>query len=156
MDNEVAAAVQRATMEIELCFKNYLPYDEVELTRNNGALGSRFYSTPTEIRRAKEGFPDEDETLQKRLNVFFQQYGATNEVLMRRNEDKKFKVYKAHNQKMKRFHTHSEAVAFWDEWCLRLHEDHSAPRYKVKGLKGEFATYDEALAAAASKYIFPA
>ncbi|KAJ7829619.1 hypothetical protein B0H13DRAFT_2372472 [Mycena leptocephala] len=65
-------------------------------------------------------------------------------------------VYKAHNQKMKRFHTHSEAVAFWDEWCLRLHEDHSAPRYKVKGLKGEFATYDEALAAAASKYIFPA
>jgi hypothetical protein len=49
-------------------------------------------------------------------------------------------VYKAHNQKMKRFHTHSEAVAFWDEWCLRLHEDHSAPRYKVKGLKGEFAT----------------
>ncbi|KAJ6588089.1 hypothetical protein B0H19DRAFT_1057344 [Mycena capillaripes] len=62
---------------------------------------------------------------------------------------------KVHNQKMKKFDTHAEAVEYWKEWCLRLHKDHSAPRYKVKGVEGDFDSYYAALAAAASEYIVP-
>ncbi|KNZ71906.1 La like protein [Termitomyces sp. J132] len=38
-----------------------------------------------------KGFPDEEPTLQKRLEAFFGKYGKTNAVRMRRTEDKKFK-----------------------------------------------------------------
>ncbi|KAJ7063038.1 hypothetical protein C8F01DRAFT_1131245 [Mycena amicta] len=38
-----------------------------------------------------KGFPEEDETLQARLEAFFEQYGPTNAVRMRRDADKKFK-----------------------------------------------------------------
>ncbi|KAG6862976.1 hypothetical protein C0993_000732 [Termitomyces sp. T159_Od127] len=38
-----------------------------------------------------KGFPDEEPTLQKRLEDFFGKYGKTNAVRMRRTEDKKFK-----------------------------------------------------------------
>ncbi|KAJ6552569.1 hypothetical protein DFH09DRAFT_589083 [Mycena vulgaris] len=61
-------------------------------------------------------------------------------------------THKCMNQKMKKFSTHAEAVAFWDEWCLKLH-DHGAPRYQVKGISQTFESYDEALAAAADQYI---
>lgn len=38
-----------------------------------------------------KGFPDEDNTLQKRIEEFFNQYGTTTAVRMRRGEDKSFK-----------------------------------------------------------------
>ncbi|KAJ7022638.1 hypothetical protein C8F04DRAFT_1272455 [Mycena alexandri] len=64
-------------------------------------------------------------------------------------------VHKVGNQKWKKFNTHAEAVAYWNEWCLKLHQ-HPAPtptRYKVKGLLGTFDSYDAALAAAGTQYI---
>lgn len=38
-----------------------------------------------------KGFPDEDNTLQKRIEEFFNQYGTTTAVRMRRGDDKSFK-----------------------------------------------------------------
>lgn len=40
----------------------------------------------------KKGFPDEEPTLQSKLEAFFDKYGKTNAVRMRRDESKKFKV----------------------------------------------------------------
>ncbi|KAF7295227.1 WD-REPEATS-REGION domain-containing protein [Mycena indigotica] len=39
-----------------------------------------------------KGFPEENDTLQARLEAFFEQYGPTNAVRMRRDQDKKFKL----------------------------------------------------------------
>ncbi|CAK5264053.1 unnamed protein product [Mycena citricolor] len=39
-----------------------------------------------------KGFPEENSTLQTRLEEFFEQYGPTNAVRMRRDNDKKFKL----------------------------------------------------------------
>ncbi|KAF7322731.1 hypothetical protein HMN09_00051900 [Mycena chlorophos] len=39
-----------------------------------------------------KNFPEEDDTLQARLEAFFETYGPTNAVRMRRDKDKKFKL----------------------------------------------------------------
>lgn len=41
---------------------------------------------------SQKGFPEEDPTLQLKLEEFFGKYGKTNAVRMRRDEEKKFKV----------------------------------------------------------------
>ncbi|KAJ7161782.1 hypothetical protein C8R43DRAFT_1123500 [Mycena crocata] len=61
----------------------------------------------------------------------------------------------AHNSKWQKFPTYAQAVQYWDVWCLALH-NHKPTLYKVKGISGTFATYDEALVAAAQNFITPA
>jgi hypothetical protein len=62
--------------------------------------------------REKKGFPPENGTLQARLEAFFEQYGPTNAVRMRRDGDKKFKV----------------CLFSYQSWCMHIHY-YSAVRF---------------------------
>ncbi|KAJ7433381.1 hypothetical protein B0H11DRAFT_2259446 [Mycena galericulata] len=62
-------------------------------------------------------------------------------------------TFKFPGQRFKHCKIYQDAVEYWNQACRELH-DHTPPQYyKVKGLTKAFATYDEALAAAAAEYI---
>ncbi|KAL0571289.1 hypothetical protein V5O48_010680 [Marasmius crinis-equi] len=91
-----------------------------------------------------KGFPDEDDKLQERLEDFFQGYASTNEVRMRRDEDKKFK-----NSVFVEFTEPSGVQAFLNadpkptfdgkELLVMTKEDYCEMKIKEKGLKGKAA-----------------
>ncbi|KAJ7684847.1 hypothetical protein DFH06DRAFT_1264287 [Mycena polygramma] len=93
-----------------------------------------------------KGFPEESETLQARLEAFFEQYGPTNAVRMRRDADKKFKL-----SVFVEFTSHSTAVAFlaaspppaFDGAPLLTmsKEDYCAMKIREKGLTGKAADF---------------
>ncbi|KAL0060899.1 hypothetical protein AAF712_012292 [Marasmius tenuissimus] len=91
-----------------------------------------------------KGFPDEDEKFQERLEDFFQGYASTNEVRMRRDEDKKFK-----NSVFVEFTEPSGVQAFLSadpkptfdgkELLTMSKEDYCEMKIKEKGLTGKAA-----------------
>ncbi|KAF9255077.1 hypothetical protein L218DRAFT_884893 [Marasmius fiardii PR-910] len=91
-----------------------------------------------------KGFPDEDEKLQERLEDFFQGYASTNEVRMRRDEEKKFK-----NSVFVEFTEPSGVDAFLNadpkptfdgkELLIMTKEAYCEMKIKEKGLTGKAA-----------------
>ncbi|KAG6809523.1 hypothetical protein H0H92_015919 [Tricholoma furcatifolium] len=91
-----------------------------------------------------KGFPDEDSTLQKRLEEFFGKYGKTKAVRMRRDEDKKFK-----NSVFAEFADFSHVEAFLKadpkptfedtELLIMSKGDYCEMKIKEKGLTGKSA-----------------
>ncbi|KAF8056037.1 hypothetical protein FPV67DRAFT_1534911 [Lyophyllum atratum] len=91
-----------------------------------------------------KGFPDEDPTLQRRLEDFFGKYGKTNAVRMRRDENKKFK-----NSVFAEFADFDHVEAFlksdpkpsWDgeELLIMTKEAYCDMKIKEKGLTGKTA-----------------
>ncbi|KAJ6485272.1 hypothetical protein DFH09DRAFT_1457979 [Mycena vulgaris] len=67
-------------------------------------------------------------------------------------EDASAQTHKCRNQKWERFSTYAEVLAFWNHWCIKVHE-HEGNMFKVKGIAKIFDNYDEALAAAAAQFI---
>ncbi|KAJ7083295.1 hypothetical protein B0H15DRAFT_951986 [Mycena belliarum] len=56
------------------------------------------------------------------------------------------------NQKYKSFKKLDDALNYWDEFCERNH-NHSKGKFRVEGINGTFKSFDEALAAAAERYV---
>ncbi|KAJ6474453.1 hypothetical protein C8R47DRAFT_1221171 [Mycena vitilis] len=71
------------------------------------------------------------------------------------HDEARDQILRFHDMKWEKFPTKAEALQNWSLWCQRLH-NHDPVAYKVIGMEGEFDTYDEALAAAATHYIVQA
>ncbi|KAG6876145.1 hypothetical protein C0992_000696 [Termitomyces sp. T32_za158] len=93
-----------------------------------------------------KGFPDEEPTLQKRLEAFFAKYGRTNVVRMRRTDDKTFK-----NSVFAEFADFATVDAFLKadpkptfegkELLIMSKQDYCEMKIKEKGLTGKSANH---------------
>ncbi|KAJ7098185.1 hypothetical protein B0H15DRAFT_824526 [Mycena belliarum] len=104
-----------------------------------------------------KGFPEENETLQARIEAFFEQYGPTNAVRMRRDMDKKFK-----SSVFAEFTSHATTVAFLatspppafegSSLLVMSKEDYCAMKIKEKGLTGKAADTRKSLYSVGRKF----
>ncbi|GLB44463.1 putative protein with domain in the RNA-binding Lupus La protein; unknown function [Lyophyllum shimeji] len=91
-----------------------------------------------------KGFPEEEPTLQRRLEDFFNKYGRTNAVRMRRDENKKFKgsVFAefAEFETVDKF-LKADPKPSWDgnELLIMTKDAYCEMKIKEKGLKGKTA-----------------
>ncbi|KAF9461375.1 hypothetical protein BDZ94DRAFT_818214 [Collybia nuda] len=91
-----------------------------------------------------KGFPDEDSTLQLKLEDFFGKYGKTNAVRMRRDEDKKFKssvFAEFADFKTVDVFLNADPKPSWDgkELLIMTKEAYCDMKIKEKGLTGKAA-----------------
>ncbi|KAF7359506.1 hypothetical protein MSAN_01293600 [Mycena sanguinolenta] len=104
-----------------------------------------------------KGFPEENETLQARLEAFFEQYGPTNAVRMRRDADKKFKL-----SVFTEFTSLATATAFLSadppptfegsQLLVMSKEDYCAMKIREKGLTGKAADMRKNLYSSGRKF----
>ncbi|KAJ6611771.1 hypothetical protein B0H10DRAFT_2055039 [Mycena sp. CBHHK59/15] len=117
----------------------------------------------TEVQEPKDqferskGFPEENDTLQARLETFFEQYGPTNAVRMRRDVDKKFK-----SSVFVEFTSHSTTLSFLSAsppptfegspLLVMSKEDYCAMKIREKGLTGKAAEMRKNLYSSGRKF----